>query len=229
MPEGVTEFCQGFAAETGDKPGAKSAGRRGDKSAMSGVTNGCHPNMREPPTEVPEQEERENAHAREASQSDARAPVGAASEERTEPAAARPEAKGRSREGARAGGAAKRADSGFLELQKIWVRPWCDDDIGVAWLEYDRVTREVDPRVILSAARAWVEAADAPRFLQSLFKWLITRGWERPPPSPPQRGKPRRENVPNIGRRERRNGGKPDLAQIALAQGRRIQAERAGQ
>ena len=195
MPEGVTEFCQGSAAERGDKP------------AMSGVTSRCHPNMRKPPTEVSEQRERENAHAREASRSAARAPVGAASEERTEPAAARP------------AGSAKPAESDYQRLREVWIRPWCDSDIAQAWLEYDRVTREVDPRVILAGARKWVQATDAPRFLPSLCRWLTARGWERPPPG---RGRPRQEWPAQSAPR----GGKVDLARMALIQGRLIREGR---
>ena len=214
MPEKVTEPCQGFDAGKGDKSGPEK------------VTELCHPNMKRASTKPSEYRERENARAREASRSDARAPVGAASDRRTKPAADRPAAKAeRGREGGRPGRRSKPAESGFLELQKIWVRPWCDDDIGVAWLEYDRLTHEVDPRVILASARKWVAAADAPRFLPSLAKWLTARGWEKPPP---QRGKPRQDGPGHARHGVRRNGGKLDLAQIALAQGRRIQAERAG-
>jgi hypothetical protein len=41
------------------------------------------------------------------------------------------------------------------------------------------VTREVAPVAILAGAKAWVKAADAPRFLQKLSAWLADRGWEK--------------------------------------------------
>lgn len=125
--------------------------------------------------------------------------------------AAQDEGRGRGREGERSTAKSKRAEDGFLELQKIWVRPWCDDDAGQAWLSFDDVVREVDPRVILSAARKWVEAADAPRFLSSLAKWLTTRGWERPPPG---RGKARPDKAARPA--APRNGRKVSLVQSAL-------------
>jgi hypothetical protein len=213
-----------------EKPAAradKKPARRHVSEAKKTCQAACEP-LR---TGSKEPVERENAHAREASRSDARAPVGAASEERTEPAAARPAAKagkGR-RAGARPTDRAKTnsgaAESDYLQLRKIWIRPWVDNDGAQAWLEFDRAAREVAPGVILAAAKKWVAAADAPRFLQSLAKWLAGRGWER---TPTGRDRPSREKPAHARDGVRRNGGKLDLAQIALAQGRRIQAERAG-
>jgi hypothetical protein len=57
--------------------------------------------------------------------------------------------------------------------------------------------------VILNAARKWVEAADAPRYLQPLPEWLAGQGWTKPPPS---RHRSRRAPATN-GRRY----GKPDM------------------
>jgi hypothetical protein len=108
-------------------------------------------------------------------------------------------------------------------LQASWPRPWVDNDTGEAWLAYDAAVREVSPAAILAGAKAWVEDAERPRFLPSLAKWLITRSWEKPPPW--GRVKARQDKAAHDAPRYR---GKPDLAQIALAQGRRIQAERAG-
>ena len=205
-----------------EKPAAradKKPARRHVSEAKKTCQAACEP-LR---TGSKEPVERENARAREASQSDARAPVGAASKERTEPPADRPEAKGRRRAGARPAGSAKPAESDYQRLRQVWIRPWCDSDLAQAWLEYDRVTRQVDPRVILVSARKWVAAADDPRFLPSLCKWLVTEGWKR---DPPQRGK-RQDGQARHG--VRRNGGKVDLARMALLQGRLIQEGRAGQ
>jgi hypothetical protein len=155
--------------------------------------------------------ERENAQAREASHSDARAPVGAASEEKAKSAAARPVAKaGRGRAGARSAKPRRQAESDYLELRRVWVRPWCDNDGAQAWLEYDQAARDVSPRVILSGARKWVAAADDPGFLQPLAKWLIGRCWERDPPTARNRPPPNKAARPASGYR------KPSLAQSAM-------------
>jgi hypothetical protein len=146
--------------------------------------------------------ERENALRAVAPKSCARPSAGAAPD--------KGERKGR-REGGRPTATVKprKAEGDYLALRAAWARPWVDDDGGQAWLSYDEAVREVAPRVILSAARAWVEAADAPRFLPSLGKWLSNRGWERPPP---QRGKPR----PDKAAHAPRHGRKASLAQSAL-------------
>jgi DNA-binding transcriptional regulator YhcF (GntR family) len=195
-----------------EKPAAradKKPARRQVSEAKKTCQAACEP-LR---TGSKEPVERENARAREASQSDARAPAGAASEERTEPAADRPEARGRRRAGARPTDRAKSnsgtADSDYLQLRKIWIRPWVDDDGAQAWLEFDRAASEVDSRVILAAARKWVANCDSPRFLPSLCKWLVNRGWER---DPPQRGRPRPEKA--AGPRQSAPRGKPDMAQV---------------
>jgi hypothetical protein len=224
MPEKVTQPCQGFAAVKGDKSSAKrppDAALKGDKPAPEKVTELCHPNMKRASTKPSEHRERENAHAREASRSDARAPVGAASD------------KGEGRRG-RAGGRpterAKPADrkveggylGGYLELRQIWVRPWPDADDCEAWLAYDQaVGGGVRQGIILAAAKAWVEAADAPRFLPSLAKWLACKGWEKPPPSRDRARQERPAHAP-------RSGVKVNMAAVIMAQGRAIKAARAG-
>ena len=56
---------------------------------------------------------------------------------------------------------------------------------------------DVGPDAILAAAKAWVAAADEPRFIPGLPKWLANRGWEKPPPSkrvPRQQQTARRKN-----------------------------------
>jgi len=99
------------------------------------------------------------------------------------------------------------ADS-FAELRKVWVRPWPDHDDREALRSYVMALHDVEPDVILDAARNWVEAADNPRFLPKLSKWLADRAWERDPPQ--KRGK-----GPGY-----RKGRKPDLADIAFEYGR---------
>lgn len=46
--------------------------------------------------------------------------------------------------------------------------------------------------VLLTAARAWVAAADTPQFLLRLANWLTELGWGK---SPPQRYRPQRERA----------------------------------
>ena len=157
MPEKVTQACQGFAAGKGDKSSEnKSSEKRppdaalkGDKPGPEKVTELCHPNMKRASTKLSEHEEGENARAREASQSGARAPVGAAPEERTKPAADRPAAKAeRRREGGRPTVRAKprRVEGDYLALRQIWVRPWPDADDREAWQAYGAAAGEVGRR-----------------------------------------------------------------------------------
>jgi len=51
-------------------------------------------------------------------------------------------------------------------LRALWARPWCDDQI-MDRRAFAAACQEVAPQVIVEAARAWVEATDAPRFLPS--------------------------------------------------------------
>jgi hypothetical protein len=91
----------------------------------------------------------------------------------------------------------------WIHLRAVWARPWPDDE------RLDReafaiACEEVAPEDIIEAARAWVAAADAPRFLPPLAKWLNGRGWEKPPPQrKAARGGGRRNGPPRYG--------KPDL------------------
>jgi hypothetical protein len=103
-------------------------------------------------------------------------------------------------------------DYGFAvwsELRSLWARPWCDDQ------QADRrafavACQEAAPEVIIAAARAWVEAADAPRFLPKLAHWLADRAWEKLPPK---------------RRQQRQHGyGKPDMLAVTLSRsGRSIE------
>jgi hypothetical protein len=70
----------------------------------------------------------------------------------------------------------------FNPLRRVWARPWADADDDVAFRLYCAAHAEVGHAVIFEAALAWVAAADAPRFLPSLAKWLQARGWEKSPP-----------------------------------------------
>jgi hypothetical protein len=77
-----------------------------------------------------------------------------------------------------------------------------DDDAAACRSFASSYRNGTDPGDIIDGARAWVAAADAPRFLPALVKWLDGRGWQNDPPKRRQR--------------QRRNGGKVSLVEIAL-------------
>jgi hypothetical protein len=95
-------------------------------------------------------------------------------------------------------------------LRAIWARPWADDDAADR-RAFAQACQEAAPEIIIAAAAAFVAAADAPRFLPPLAKWLAAHGWEKPPPT--KRG-PARANG------KARNGyAKPDMFKICLKEG----------
>lgn len=82
----------------------------------------------------------------------------------------------------------------LAELQALWsVRPWPDtaEDDAAARKAFAVACRDADPDEIIAGAHAWVTAAaDEPRFLPKLAKWLTGRSWAKPPPARrKQRGK----------------------------------------
>jgi hypothetical protein len=219
MLERVTQPCQSFAAEKGDKPGAKrppDAARKGDRPDPEKVTELCHPNKERAPIEPSQHGERECARAREATRPAARPSGGAAPGRKAEPASDRPAAK--VREGAREQGG--RLPEAFLEVRRLWQRPWVDTDDAEALAAFTAATRSgVRAETILTAAKASIEAADAPRYLKSLSQWLAGRGWEK---SPPGRGLPQqRDAAQGSDRRrpQRTASRKPDLFAIAMRVG----------
>jgi hypothetical protein len=75
----------------------------------------------------------------------------------------------------------------FETLQAIWCRPWPDDELADR-LAFERaIAGGGDIGEILEAAKCWVAAADAPRFLPKLDRWLNARGWLKVPPQRRQR------------------------------------------
>jgi hypothetical protein len=100
---------------------------------------------------------------------------------------------------------ASQAEETYSEVRAVWQRPWCDDQRADR-LAFERACEEGTPaEIILDAAKAWVAAADAPRFLPPLARWLDGRGWERQPPQ-----KARRSAAPKD--RHRHNGRKRDIS-----------------
>jgi hypothetical protein len=93
----------------------------------------------------------------------------------------------------------------FAELWARWsaARSWPDShgDELAARHAFAIACREADPDEIIAAARAWVSAVE-PRYLSTLSKWLLGRGWRKPPPA----------------RRLRK--GKPALAELMIMRGR---------
>jgi hypothetical protein len=93
----------------------------------------------------------------------------------------------------------------FDALKTIWQRGWLDEQYEAQDRQaYAKACRETDLETIIEAAKTWVAAADAPRFLPPLHRWLNRKGWEKVPPSRRQRTN------------GRRNGGKTDLTAIAF-------------
>jgi hypothetical protein len=80
----------------------------------------------------------------------------------------------------RAPDAGKQA-GGYAELRAIWARPWIENEAANR-RAYAVACRKADPSDIADAARAWVEAADDPRYLPPLANWLDGCGWEKAPP-----------------------------------------------
>jgi len=225
MPEKVTQPCQGFAVEKGDKPGAgrpPHVARKGDKPAAEKVTELCHPNMKRASTKPSEHGEKESARAREAPDISSWRCRAAEMEEGRKPAADRP--------GGNAGRDA-RADhpeaiegeiiapvaGGFQDLLAVYARGWPEDH-ALAGRRYADACAEVGHAVIMEGARRWAEVYLADngglQFMPPLDHWLAQRLWQE---EPQRRWKARAEKAGSNG--VRRYGGKPDLARIAIAQG----------
>jgi hypothetical protein len=95
----------------------------------------------------------------------------------------------------------------------MWQRGHISDNTpamtAITRAAFDRARARADDDVILDAARAWVAAADAPRFLPPLNHWLDQDGWNMPPPE-----KKERRRRSGKGRRQS-NGGPVDLCELA--------------
>ena len=105
-------------------------------------------------------------------------------------------------------------------MRAIWNRGHARDNtpeiIASGQQAFEQACREgAEPDEIIDAAKTWVAAADAPRYLPKLHEWLATRQWEMPPP--PKRK--RRGNIPYGKGNSRRNGNKVDLTRLALKMG----------
>jgi hypothetical protein len=78
------------------------------------------------------------------------------------------------------------ADS-FEELRRVYDRQEHPGDytpaaVAAARRGFEKARREVAPSTIIEAAKAWIEAADRPRYAIRLDQWLAGRCWEKKPP-----------------------------------------------
>jgi hypothetical protein len=166
------------------------------------------------PTEPPGRREREDALTRiNSSPAGGSPPLDAGPPRRQEasPAAAPPARQESPIERPRSVAREESGDEKFRELRTLWARPWADD-VAADQRAFEMACREVAPDEIIAAAGAWVAAADDPRFLPSLAKWLTGRGWEKPPPT--KRGRAR-----GNGNAQRNGYAKPDMFKICLEAG----------
>jgi hypothetical protein len=112
----------------------------------------------------------------------------------------------------------------FEELREVWraARSWPDDE-ATARRAFNAACKRAPADEIIEGARAWVETATRTgneRYVPSLAKWLVADSWAKSPP--------KRWTQPATGRRpspHRRNGGKVDLARLALMQGGYVEDE----
>jgi hypothetical protein len=81
----------------------------------------------------------------------------------------------------------EKEDLGFRELRSLWQRGHASDDtpkaIAIARNAFAKACSIADATTIMDGAKAWVAAADAPRYLPALPQWLAAKGWEKPPPA----------------------------------------------
>jgi hypothetical protein len=97
-------------------------------------------------------------------------------------------------------------------LQRLWDRGWTTDAspgaqarLRQAWA---RACERTDAATIIEAAKLWVAAADAPRYLPKLTDWLDGDGWNGSPPKKPRANK--------FGARRKCGGGRSDANAAAL-------------
>jgi hypothetical protein len=93
-------------------------------------------------------------------------------------------------------------------LRALWNRGWAENDRADRAAFMLACHEGADPADIIEVAGMWVAAADAPRFLPALHKWLTDRGWAKTPP------KPRGSRA--AGERGRRSYGKPDMFKVCM-------------
>jgi helix-turn-helix protein len=143
----------------------------------------------------------------------------------TEPAAAKQTPEGEIADGVEIESArtiALNQENEWRTLRELWQRGWASDDmpkaLAIGRQVFAKACQSADAGEIIDAARTWVAAADAPRFLPALTQWLAARGWEQPPPTKRKHasGSAKRAHVRGF----RSNGyAKPDMFKIVLEAG----------
>jgi hypothetical protein len=78
-------------------------------------------------------------------------------------------------------------DPEFEALKAAWPRPWPDDE-GADRGAFAAARQYATAAEIIAGAKAWAAAADAPKFLPSLAKWLDGRCWRKLPPQRASKG-----------------------------------------
>jgi Helix-turn-helix domain len=113
------------------------------------------------------------------------------------------------------------AERVWRELCALWRRGWQSDEtakaVAISKLAFAKACTLANPDEILAAAKTWIAAADAPRFLPALPQWLAARGWEK---RPPPKNRPAYAGGHRNGTRQR----KPDFASIGLDLAARYEA-----
>jgi len=105
----------------------------------------------------------------------------------------------------------------WRELRAVWDRGWASDDtpkaLAIGKQAFAKACELAAPGEILEAARTWIAAADAPRYLPPLPQWLAAQGWEKPPPT---KNRERGYFSGNKGHNDRppRRNGKVNVADI---------------
>jgi len=89
----------------------------------------------------------------------------------------------------------------FADLREIWNREYWQEDRLRDRRAFITACRKAEPDIIIEAAKLRVAAADAPRYLPPLWKWLDDDGWLKTPPQRRQRTNGHRR--PNIQERFR--------------------------
>jgi hypothetical protein len=212
IPSETVTGVSGFAAEKGDTPRPKRVtgdAKKGDRPRQETVTG-------ESPQYEAQYVGAANAAPNTGESDDVLPHVDDDSTPGVPPADAGPP-QGEGSEAKRDAREAKQESELFAELQAIYRRPWGDgpEAIEASRVSFEVACREVAPERIIEAARKWVAAADAPRFLQPLPKWLNGRCFEHDPPTRPPS---RRTGAPH--HKARPSYAKPDLARMMLAAGR---------
>jgi hypothetical protein len=119
-------------------------------------------------------------------------------------------------------------DHAWRTLRELWQRGWASDHApkqrAIARNAFAKACESAEPGEIIEGARAWIAAADAPRFLPPLPQWLDAHGWEKPPPTKAKQFHPhvksvRRDNLPRM------NGRKVDVARVSLEVGGYVENE----